>query len=67
MASAAGTRCIAVGYTSSAVEFLGGLLLLLIALFVHLYDGQRLAGAGVGLLPRRHRVRALELGEGVVE
>lgn len=54
---------IAVGYTSSAVEFLAGLLLLLIALFVYLYDGQRLAGAGVGLLPRRHRGRALELGE----
>lgn len=54
---------IAVGYTSSAVEFLGGILLLLIALFVYLYDGQRLAGAGVGLLPRPHRERALELGE----
>ncbi|HEX2298133.1 MAG TPA: AI-2E family transporter [Pseudonocardiaceae bacterium] len=53
---------IAVGYTRSAAEFLGGLLLLVIALFVYLYDGDRLARAGVGLLPRRHRATALELG-----
>lgn len=53
---------IAVGYTRSAAEFLGGLMLLVIALFVYLYDGDRLARAGVGLLPHRHRETALELG-----
>lgn len=53
---------IAVGYTRSAAEFLGGLVLLVIALFVYLYDGDRLARSGVGLLPRRHRETALELG-----
>lgn len=53
---------IAVGYTRSAAEFLGGLLLLAIAVLVYLYDGDRLARTGVGLLPRRHRETALELG-----
>ncbi|MGH4026341.1 MAG: AI-2E family transporter, partial [Pseudonocardiaceae bacterium] len=53
----------AVGYTSSVVEFLGGLLLLLIALFVYLWDGQRLARGALRVLPRRHRRSAAELGD----
>lgn len=53
----------AVGYTSSVVEFLGGLLLLLIALFVYLWDGQRLARGALHVLPRRHRHSAVELGD----
>ncbi|MGH4027161.1 MAG: AI-2E family transporter, partial [Pseudonocardiaceae bacterium] len=53
----------AVGYTSSVVEFLGGLLLLLIALFVYLWDGQRLARGALSVLPRRHRRSAAELGD----
>lgn len=53
---------LAVGYTSSAVEFLGGLLLMLIAVFVYLYDGQRLARTAAGLLPQRHRGAVTQLG-----
>ncbi|MGH3916489.1 MAG: AI-2E family transporter [Pseudonocardiaceae bacterium] len=49
------------GYTRSAVEFLGALLLLLVALFFYLYDGARMASAGIGLLPRPNRKQAGEL------
>lgn len=50
------------GYTRSAVEFFGGLLLLLVALFFYLYDGARMGSAGIGLLPRSHREQGRELG-----
>lgn len=51
-----------VGYTLSAVEFLSGLLLLLVALFFYLYDGQRMTAGGIGLLPRSRQEPARELG-----
>lgn len=55
----------AVGATRSALEFLAGLLLLFVALFFYLYDGGRMVGATVGVLPRRHRAPAQELGSRV--
>ncbi|MDQ4031460.1 MAG: AI-2E family transporter [Actinomycetota bacterium] len=51
----------AVGITLTALEFLGGLLLLLVALFFYLYEGERMTGASISVLPRRHRATAREL------
>jgi putative heme transporter len=51
----------AVGITFTVLEFLGGLLLLLVALFFYLYEGERMTGAAISVLPRRHRATAREL------
>jgi predicted PurR-regulated permease PerM len=51
----------AVGITLTALEFLGGLLLLLVALFFYLYEGERMTGATISVLPRRHRATAREM------
>ena len=53
----------AVGATRSIVEFLAGVVLLVVALFFYLFDGSRRARAAAGLLPEARRGPALELGE----
>lgn len=53
----------AIGATRSVVEFLAGMLLLVIALFFYLFDGARRFRAAAGLLPEPRRRLVLELGE----
>lgn len=55
----------ALGVTRSALDILGGLLLLLVALFFYLYEGGRMAGTAISVLPRQHRAPARELGDRV--
>lgn len=45
-----------------AVEFVSGLLLLMVAMFFFLYRGDRMADSAIALLPRRRRAGAHELG-----
>lgn len=52
----------AVGLTLGALEFLAGAALVLVALFFYLYDGGRIGGLAIGVLPPSRRATATELG-----